>query len=412
VGRLGERQYHRAKREEVQTMTATATSLEAVRALFPLIGKHAHVIEQERCLPEPVVRALTEAGVFRLLVPQALGGAEADPVTVCQIVEELSKADGSTGWCAMIGASYGLFGGLLPEEAAREIYTDPGSIVAGALRPNGIAHAVAGGYHVSGCWPFGSGITHSTWGLGACRVFDGETLRLTPSGAPELRLLFFPAAELEIIDTWHVVGLRGTGSHDYEVKALFVPAHRACWFSQPPVQPGPLYTLPVIALFAPLIACVSLGIARHALDELQALASVKKPVRAETVLRDTPQIQAQIGEAEGLLRAGRAFLYEAVAAAWDTARRGQRLSWEQRGLLWLAATQAVTQALQAVDLMFRAGGSSSIYVTLTLERCLRDIRVAAQHHCVTPSNYELAGQLFLGVDPAGTFWGRDYRGDA
>ena len=113
-----------------------------------------------------------------------------------------------------------------------------------------------------------------------------------------------------------------------------------------------------------------------------------------------------------MLRAGRAFLYETVDQAWDTALRGRRLSWEQRGLLWLAATQAVTQALQAVDLTFRAGGASSIYLTSPLERCLRDIRTAAQHHCVTPSNYEIAGQLFLGFDPAGTFWGRDYRGDA
>ena len=126
-------------------MTATAASVEAVRALAPLISEHADVIESERRLPEPVVRALTEAGVFQLFIPRALGGAEADPVTFCRVVEELSKADGSTGWCAMIGASYGLFGGLLPDEAAREIYADPRVIVAGTLRPRGVARAVAGG---------------------------------------------------------------------------------------------------------------------------------------------------------------------------------------------------------------------------------------------------------------------------
>src|SRR5262249_3021377 len=160
-------------------------------------------------------------------------------------------------------------------------------------------------------------------------VFDGEAPRLAESGAPELRLLFFPTSEAEVIDTWHVAGLRGTGSHDYRVADVFVPAHRACWFSQEPVQPGPPYALPAVALFAALIACVPLGIARHALDGFKELAGVKKPTRSETLLRDKAVAQAQLGEAEGLLRAGRAFLYATVQEAWEAALRGRRLDWEQ-----------------------------------------------------------------------------------
>jgi alkylation response protein AidB-like acyl-CoA dehydrogenase len=394
-------------------MTATLVApTEAVGALTPLIAKHADAMERERRLSAPVVEALIDAGLFRLLVPRALGGAEADPVTACRVVEELARVDGSTGWCAMLGLGLGQFGGLLPEEAAWEIYRDPRAVVAGTFRPNGVARAVADGYRATGHWPLASGITHATWVLGGCRILDGEQPRLTPGGAPEMRLLFFRPTEVEVVDTWHVAGLRGTGSQDFAVTDLFVPAHRACWFSQPPVQPGPLYTLPAIALFAPLIACVSLGIARHAMDGFKELAGVKAPTWSQNLLRDKPVAQAQLGEAEGLLRAGRAFLYETVVAAWDTATRGERLSWEQRGLLWLAATQAATQALQAVDLVFRAGGASAIYAASGLERCLRDIRTAAQHVCVTPTNYELAGQLFLGLELGGTLWGLDHRGDA
>lgn len=396
-------------------MTATTATLElreAVRALAPLIQAHAAAIEHDRRLPGAVVDALTAAGVFRLLVPRALGGAEADPVTACRVVEDLSSVDGATGWCAMLGAGLGQFSGLLPEEAAREVYADPRAIVAGTFRPNGVARTVPGGYRATGRWPLASGITYATWVLGGCRILDDDQPRLTAQGTPELRLLFFTPSDVDIIDTWHVAGLRGTGSHDFTVTDVFVPAHRACWFSQEPVQPGPLYTLPAIALFAALIGCVSLGIARNALEGFKDLAGVKKPTWAQNLLREKAVAQAQLGEAEGVLRAGRAFLYETVAAAWESATRGERLSWEQRGLLWLAGTQAAAQASRAVDLMFTAGGASSIYATAPLERCLRDIRTAAQHVCVTPTNYELAGQLFFGLEMGATLWGIDSRGDA
>ena len=393
-------------------MTSTVVSVEAARALSPLISAHADLIESERCLPEAVVGSLAEAGVFCLFVPRAFGGAEADPVTACRVVEALGEADGSTGWCAMVGSTFGLFGGLLPEQAAREIYTAPDAFVAGAFRPSGIARAVPGGYRLSGRWSFGSGISHSTWVFGSCRVFEGDEPRVSPSSGPEFRMLFFPRSEAEVIDTWRVAGLRGTGSHDFAVDDMFVPSHRACWITDQPIQPGPLYALPVLPVCVAPMAAVALGIARHALDTVKELAGTKTPARSQTTLRDSPQIQALIGEAEGALRAGRAFLYEAVGEAWDAALRGDSLTWEQRGLVWLATARAVTEAVQAVQLVFRAGGGTSIYSSLPLERCLRDIQTLAQHHSVAPHNYEIAGQLFLGLDLAGGLWGRDYRGDA
>ena len=393
-------------------MTAAASIVDSIRSLAPIIREHVDSIDQERCLPKPVVRGLVDAGVFRLLMPRSLGGDEVEPLMACRVFEEAAIQDGAVGWCAMIGAANGYFGGLLPTAGAREVYADRDVVLAGTFRPAGAAVAVDGGYRVTGRWPFASGIMHSHWVLGGCRVLDGDSPRVTPLGAPVVKLMFMPRADATVVDTWYTGGLRGTGSHDFEVKDVFVPESRSVWFTDPPVERGPLYSLPALTLFAPLIASVSLGIARHALEAFKQLADVKKPTNSQDLLRANPVVQSQLGQAEGLLRAGRAFMFESLADAWQTACRGESLRWEQRALLWLSATQAATQALQTVDVVYRAGGASSVYISTPLERCLRDIRTAAQHLQVMPANYEVAGQFFLGADMSATTWSRDNRGDA
>jgi indole-3-acetate monooxygenase len=393
-------------------MTGPTSTLDSVRSLAPVIREHAESIEQERCLPKPVIRGLVDAGVFRMLMPRSLGGDEIDPMTVCRVVEEVATQDGATGWCAMIGSCNSHFGGLLPATGAREIFADRDVVLAGTFRPTGVARVVDGGYRVTGRWPFASGIMHSHWLMGGCNVVDGDGPRRTASGAPMMKLLFLPRGEAHVLDTWYTIGLRGTGSHDFEVSDVFVPASRSLWFSDPPVEHGPLYSLPAIALFATFIASVALGIARHALEVFKNLARVKIPTGSQELLRAGAVAQSKLGEAEGLLRAGRAFLFESLEAAWEVAQRGERLSWMQRGLLWLSATQATTQALQAVDIVYRTGGASSVYASAHLERCLRDAHSVSQHLTVMPANYEVAGQLFLGAEMSGTAWGRDNRGDA
>jgi alkylation response protein AidB-like acyl-CoA dehydrogenase len=393
-------------------MSTTASVLDSVRHLASVIRAHADAIEQERSLPTPVIRGLIDAGVFRMLVPRSLGGDETDPLTVCRVVEEIATQDGAAGWCAMIGTCNSHFGGLLPAAGAREIFADRDVVLAGTFRPTGVAVAVEGGYRVTGRWPFASGIMHSSWLMGGCSIVDADGPRRTAAGAPAMTLAFLPRGEARVLDTWHTVGLRGTGSHDFEVKDVFVPVSRSLWFSDPPVERSPLYSVPAIALFATFIASVSLGIARHALEIFKELAGVKKPSWSQEPLRAGAVAQSLVGEAEGLLRAGRAFLFESLAAAWEVARGGESLSWMQRGLLWLSATQAATQARQAVDIVYRAGGASSVYASTFLERCLRDINTASQHITVMPTNFEVAGQLFLGAEMSKTGWGRDNRGDA
>jgi len=324
-------------------------------------------------------------------------------MTFVEVIEAISRVDGATGWCVMIGGCYGVFGGYLPAQAAREIYgSDARVISGGTFRPFGRAVVVDGGYRVSGRWPLGSGCHHCTWMVGNSVIFDGEQPKQRADGTPVTRLLFFPAADCAIIDTWHSAGLRATGSNDYAVADLFVPSDRSLSFREPPVQQGALYALPTLGLFAAAIAAVPLGIARHAIDIFSELARVKVAARSRQTLNQHAMLQADLGRAEALVQSGRAFLYETVGEAWKMASSGQSLSVVQRAMLWLAATHATSAATQAVDLMFSAGGSSSVYASTGLECCLRDIRTAAQHIVVVPSNYEMVGQALLGLDVRAT----------
>jgi alkylation response protein AidB-like acyl-CoA dehydrogenase len=179
------------------------------------------------------------------------------------------------------------------------------------------------------------------------------------------RILFFPAKDCEIIDTWDSIGLRGTGSHDYAVDDIFVPAARSLSFREPPVESGPLYAMPTIALFGTVLAAVSLGIARHAIDILVDLAQARATSRSRGgSLREDATVQTNVGHAEALLGAGRAFLFEALQEAWQAVRDGRELSPAQRGKLWLASTQAASASKQATELMFSAGSSASPYTAL------------------------------------------------
>ena len=242
--------------------------VQATRALMPRIRECADQIEREGRLPAELVRALAEAGVFRMLAPRAIGGAEVDPLTQLEVVETLSQADGSVGWCAMIGSGGGWMTAFLPREVGYELVgRDPYFVQAGSLGlpPGARAVAVDGGYRVSGRWAFASGCLHAKWLNGHTVVLDGDTPRLRPDGSPVTRVMIFPADEAKIIDTWSVMGLRGTGSNDFEVQDLFVPAERSfALFGDQPYHDGPLYRA---RFFFLAHAAHALGIARAAIDE-------------------------------------------------------------------------------------------------------------------------------------------------
>jgi alkylation response protein AidB-like acyl-CoA dehydrogenase len=252
--------------------------------------------------------------------------------------------------------------------------------------------------------------------LAVAAVYDGEEPRLNPNGTPVSRIIFVPAAECRIIDTWHVTGLRGSGSHDYEVDDVFVPEARSLARTaspQPPRHPGPLYTfgfgvvpgrisaspgVPPWAIFGPIgFAAVSLGIARGALDAFAELAASKAPRGGKALLRDDPVVQAHVGQAEATLRAARAFVYGAVGEAWESVCQTGDSTTEQQNLMRLASTHTAVVAAQVVETVWKAAGASSIFLSSPLERRFRDVHVAAQNVAVSPEYYGVAGRLFLDV---------------
>jgi indole-3-acetate monooxygenase len=377
--------------------------IETARALAPAIEDAADEIERSRQLPLPLVLRLSEAGFFRLWIPRALGGAEVDPLMSARVVEEIARVDGSTGWCVALGSQYGVFAGYLPLESAREIYgSDKNVITGGAFRALGKAFAVDGGYRVTGRWSLASGCQHCTWMVGGCRIFDGDQPRLGANGSPITRLMFFPTAQCKIIDTWHSIGLRGTGSHDYVVANAFVPSFRSLSFKEPPTAEGPLYAFPTIGLFASVLAAVPLGIARHAVEILTGLAGSKISSRSRKSLDNDSTVQASLGRAEALLRSARAFLHGVLDETWHVVAAGQTLTLEQRTMLWLTSTHAAQSAKEAAELVFSAGGSASNYAGCGLERCLRDVHAACQHIALATANYAMAGQALLGADMSAT----------
>jgi alkylation response protein AidB-like acyl-CoA dehydrogenase len=356
--------------------------------------------ERDRRPPEALVKALREAGVFRLCVPRSLGGAEVDVLTLVRVIETLSQADGSAGWTAMIGATTGIVSAYLPEPVAREIYASgPDELLGGVFAPWGTATPVPAGYRVGGRWPFASSCERCSWLMGGCAVVEGGTPRVLPSGLPESRMMIFPASEVSILDTWSSSGLRGTGSHDIEVSELLVPESRSVSLtSDRPREPGPLYSFPVFGLLALGVASVGLGIARSAIDELVALAARKTPAFSRGRLSGRPATQTAVSQAEGTLRSARAFLVEAVDAAWEAAASSGAIPIAQRALLRLAATSAARGAARAVDLMYDAGGGSSVYARSLLQRCFRDAHVVTQHAAVAPATLELVGRVLLSLE--------------
>src|SRR5579862_221905 len=374
--------------------------VQAARALAPAIRELRADIERARSLPAPLVKRMAESGFFSLWLARALGGPELNTVDYFRVIEELSRADGAVGWCAMVSAGYSRLSGYLDDDVARDIFGDGSTIVAGTINPTGKAIVVPGGFRVSGRWNYGSFIGHSTWTVGSSVIHDDGGPRRGPDGAPDMRLMLFPTSAVEIIDTWRVGGLRGTGSHDFQVSDLFVPDdHAIAAFTAKPVRPGTLYAAPFITVFAMALASVPLGIARAAIEAFIELAEGKTPIGGSARLRDKASAQAELGKAEALLSSARAFLVEQLHGVWNTVAKGDMPSLPQRATARLAAAQAAAASAQAVDLVYNAAGGTAIYEHNLLERCFRDVQATTQHVGISSANFELSGRVLLGLDP-------------
>ena len=376
----------------------TAT-VEAARALAARAAELAPTAERERRLSAEFSAELASAGLYRLCVPASVGGGEAPPAELLAAVEALAQGDAAAGWCVAVCATSGMLGAYLGEAAAAKVYGDPASVTGGVFAPSGRALVTGEELSVSGRWRFCSNVDNCDWLMVGCVVFDGDQPRKLDGGRPDIRLVLMPAAEVEVIDTWSVSGLRATGSHDIAVEGLAVPyARSGSLLSDSPRESGPLYAFPPFGLLAAAIAAVALGIARGALDDLGELAGAKTPTLSTRKLAERAATQAGVARAEATLRAARALLFEATAEAWAAAEAGGELSIDLRAGLRLASTQAVESAATVVDTAYSLAGGSAIYETGPLQRRWRDVHAATQHMLVGPATWELSGRSLLGLE--------------
>jgi indole-3-acetate monooxygenase len=381
--------------------------LHAAIGLAEQIRTASDEIERGRRLPASIATAMKEAGVFGMAMPRVWGGPELDPLTQFRVIEALAMADGSVGWCAMIGCDGGYVAAFLDQDVARAMYPDPLVATAAAATTTGQATRVPGGYRVSGRFPFVSGCQHCEWAWLGCIVVDYGVPRVDRNGVPESRQCVLPLSQCEIMDTWYTTGLRGTGSNDVVVHDEFVPEERTFSFQDPQLikRSGPLYSFPF--LFIAKGAAPALGIARHAIDVLVESAAAKparrytlgERIEAPKVFRDDVYVQEAVGRAETALAAARAYYFDVMGDLWATLVNGGQPSDRQLALFTTAFPHVVGVCVEVVQLLYKAAGGGAVYQRGPLDRCLRDVLTMNQHVVGTLRTYEMAGRLLLGLEP-------------
>jgi len=372
--------------------------LETARKLAPLIRSSADEIEAQRELPRALFEALADAGLFRLALPRALGCPELDLPAYIQVIEEIGRADASTGWIVNQCSIFATYAARMPREVARAIWIDtPRSVVANTPLASAQAVVVPGGYRVTGRQGFSTGCRHAAWLAAHAQIVENGQVRLE-RGQPETRYLFVPAVEAELLDTWRVRGMRGTGTHHFAVNDVFVPAERTVLsVTAPLLEPGPLYKFPRTLLFASGDAAIALGLARTCLATFTDLAGAKTPRGMAALLRDQPMIQSDVGHAEADLRSGRALLAETVRELWADVSAANAITLDARVALRIATTHAIRLAVRVVDTVYNAAGATAVYEDHPLQRHFQDIHVISQHLQGRLAHYELVGRHWLGL---------------
>ena len=377
--------------------------LERARALEPVIREHADATERDRRLARPVFEAMREAGLFRMFTPQSLGGLESDPVTVARVTEQVASYDSAAAWALQAGNTGSWWASHLPDAGIAELFPDgPDLMMAAAFSPPQRAEEVPGGFRITGRAPLASTVHDSPWVMLTGMVFDGEQPRMTPVG-PVIVALTMRTSEVEIVDTWSSLGMRGTDSNDVAAKDVFVPDSRSFFvtpeYERQPHFRGPLYRVSALVATYVVVAPVALAIARGAIDELRDTAARKTPLGSRKTLRDRNAVQAALAEGEALLRSARLLFYDALTTTWLRAVNGESTTLEQKADLMLAGTHAVQAASRVADLMHRMAGTSGIYARNRLERHFRDAQTVRQHGFLCESRLETVGQVYLGVEP-------------
>ncbi|KIE28825.1 acyl-CoA dehydrogenase [Streptomyces sp. MUSC 125] len=374
----------------------TTDWLSRVDGIAPVVEKWREEGERQRFSPVPVFEALQEAGFHRMLVSRDFGGAQVSLETGSQVLQALARLDPAVAWQMGVQAAIGRLSDYLPGAEARELFLDQGALVVGSVNPTGTAEAVAGGYRLTGRWGFASGSAHAAWLVCAARVTGGGTPRTAGQGS-EIRMLFVPKSAVRMLDNWHTLGLRGTGSEDYEVDGVFVAEQYTVaqqdMFAPPPAGPSRGYGISYydFGLFGS--SSTVLGAARGALREFQMLAAAKKPMAGTSTLAASHTAQERFARAEARVRAARLLLAD---AAWHAERFGDVGGDALSATVRLTAATVAELCCETISSLFTVAGTSSLYSSSMLERYFRDAHSAAKHITLSPTNVEMAGQYLLG----------------
>jgi len=381
-------------------MSTITDPLSAARALRTSIKIVRHEIESARCLPASIVDKLIETGLCRLTVPESLSGREAEPLVGFDVYEELASADASVAWIAWNNALPGFLSRYLSNAVRAELFADSRRLFTSSTRPSGRALMQPGGFRVSGRWSLVSGCELADWILLMCVITteEGEQ-KMLAAGVPEMRMAYVPKGSYKILDTWHIGGLRGTGSHDVVVDDIFVPAELTFSLEDPDQIDRPLYRMPFPATLGAWCGAICLGIARAATDALFDLGRSKVSVDPGPGLSDRPAVQAMMASSTAALEAARLLLRDAIGDLWIACSRGMPVTDIQRASMWGSIVHTAQTSKTTVTSMYEAAGASALYIDCPIERAHRDIHAVTQHIVLQRFWLEQAGRVRLGLKP-------------
>lgn len=364
--------------------------------MLPEIRERAAEIEGARRLPADLAAKLAEAGAFNLSKPASLGGLELAPLDFMKIIATVAEADASVGWCVMIAVTSTLGAAYMPEPVASEIFGADDVITGGVFAPMGKAEDKGDHYLLSGQWQWGSGSANCSWLGGGAMIFKDDTLQKFDNGAPNHRMLFFPAKEATFVDSWHVAGLKGTGSGDFSVESLKIPKDRSVSFvADQPRDAGALYKFPLFGLLALGVSSVALGNARAALEEIRTIAIHKKTPGGGRTMAQRATVQVELARATAQLAGAFSYLENAISACWLEAQGADEISAKGRANLRLACAHATETSAELCKMAYTLGGGAAVYSDNVLQRRFRDAHVATQHIATSPAVFELAGRVLL-----------------
>src|SRR5271166_4589127 len=346
------------------------------RALNQFLREKSDQIEEARTLPREVVARMREAGVFRIAMPKMWGGPELSTIEISEVIEEVSQASASAGWCVMIGCDAGFMSAFLDDAVGRKLYPHLDMVTAGSITPCR-ADRVDGGYRISGQWPFGSGINHADVVMAACVVYENGA-PMTNGGATVVRLMMAPASSFEILDTWHTTGLRGTGSNDFRASNLFIPDEQSFSFTGPIKRDGTLYRHRLN--FFTKFPGVPLGMARAMIDQVSAAMQTKVELPSQRLYKNAVRVQTAIAEAEMILGAARSYAYCALERHWKRLKANEKLTERERADIVLSRINSAQAARQIIRMLYDTVGGNAIYSARgPFDRALRDVETLCQH---------------------------------